>query len=122
MSKVVSLKEYKKKKEDEEIKKEFKEFIQLLKYFVGTQVPKYEKVIVVLRQNKIMEMKNEKNEDILHELKDFDKKIEGIDNALISVLISMAPLKIVIKNPEYLNSECLITLKQVFDKKVFFTD
>lgn len=106
------------------IEKEYMDFIKLLKYFVEIQEPKKEIVHVIMR-NKGFDLLDGKLKHISHDfLKDFKDEILNNeidkDDLLISVLISIAPKKVVIHSKKKLNNEIIDTLKNVFEDKIIF--
>ena len=87
------------------IEKEYMDFIKLLKYFVEIQEPKKE-IVHVIMKNKGFDLLDENLKHIKHDfLKDFKDEILnneiGKDDLLISVLISIAPKKLLYIQKKY---------------------
>lgn len=106
------------------MKKEYNEFIGLLKYFVELQDSKIEILNIVVDKGGKFKLYDENNElisndfvnEIVAELK--DGAISDGD-ALISTLITIAPKKIFFHSINNMrDSEILDTIKKVFDGKV----
>ncbi len=108
--------------------KEYKEFIRLLKYFVEIQEPKVDIVhVIAFYDNKYALLDSSGNEITNECIKDFVNEVsEGeinYDDLLVSSLITLAPNKVYIHMPEYINNKELIkTIKNIFLKKVVFCE
>lgn len=98
--------------EEELINKEYKEFVQLLQYFLETQIPRCEVLKVKISNNSfvIYDNQNQKIDNTM-EYNEFD-----YDDVLISNLISFAPKKIEIIQCD--NKKVLNTIKDIFIDKV----
>lgn len=117
MNKVIDLKTYKKKeKEENEIEKEYQEFIQLLQYYVDIQEPKYNIINVYLNSDSYHLCKDENGKDITTEFLNEFKVDENAsnDDILVSSLVRIAPRKIFINNSNNINPQVLKTLSDVF--------
>jgi putative sporulation protein YtxC len=125
---VISIQDYKMKKEnkerEEELKiaeQEYNEFIKLLKYFVDIQEPKYEEIHITQNSDGTYKLIDEAGNEVHREYFDeFKREIEdsevNYDDLLISSLITMSPKKIIINNSESIkNKELLMTISKVFD-------
>lgn len=106
------------------MEREYREFIQLLKYFVEIQEPKVELVNIILNSKGSYKLYDEKNEPINSEFLDgfildvIDNEI-NYEDLLISALITIAPNKIVFHcTPEKTPQSTLSTIKSVFEGKV----
>ena len=102
--------------------KEYEEFIGLLKYFVNVQGERPKLIHLYVHKYGMYSVLDENNQDITEKcLEDFvgveDAPYENFDDLLISVLITLAPEKIVIHNCENIkNKELFDTIKRVFEK------
>lgn len=102
--------------------REYEEFIGLLKYFVNVQGERPRLVHLYVNKQGMYTVLDENNEDITEEcIEDFggveEIPKENFDDLLISVLITLAPEKIVIHNGENIkNKELFDTIKKVFEK------
>lgn len=109
----------------EELKneKEYNDFVTLLRYFVDTQVPKINEVNVMLDDNGIFNLwdgdgiKIEENY-MSYYLDDMLMNEINFDDVLISILITIAPRRIVLHNASDLGSEPVETIKKVFKEKI----
>lgn len=100
--------------------REYEEFVELLKYFVGVQNNRPSVVHLIVHSEGMYSILNEKNEDITKDcIEDFvdadEVSKENYDDLLISILITLAPLRLVIHNESSIkNRELFNTLKSVF--------
>jgi putative sporulation protein YtxC len=107
------------------MEKEYREFIKLLKYFVEVQEPKRD-IIHVLIKSKGFKLLDEKlnciNGEFLNDFENESSENEiNHDDLLISVLITIAPRKIIIHERNVkINQEVIETLKNIFDGKISF--
>jgi putative sporulation protein YtxC len=108
------------------LEREYKEFIQLLKYFVEIQEPKLDRVHVVVRLTGVFQLLDSTNKNISSDYLDGfivetgDSEI-NYDDLLISALITIAPKKIVLhsfENNSYL--KVIETIKSVFGDRVSY--
>lgn len=100
-------------------KREYNEFIRLLRCFVDMQKPIYRKVHIVADKEGFYEILNDKQADITLECaKEFMAELEegaSFDDILVSSLITMSPRRIVLHGSKYFkNKELLDTIKNVF--------
>lgn len=106
------------------MEKEYREFIQLLRYFVEIQEPKIDEVHVLVQSKQEVYFLDEINQPvkpdqitgILHEL---EPEVE-YEDWLLSALITIAPRKIVLHLSA--NSEMVQTILSVFEPRVFICD
>jgi len=108
------------------IEKEYKNFIRLLKYFVEIQEPKSDLVHVITKDKGFYLLDGNLNKikhDFLIDFKDeiINNEIDKND-LLISILISIAPKKVVIHSKDKLDVETISTLKNVFENKITFCE
>lgn len=102
--------------------KEYQEFIALLRYFVGVQVGRPEFVHLICHNQEMYSIFNCDEEDITAEcIADFAKPeevcAENFDDLLISILITLAPERIVVHNRDCIrNKELFETIEKVFEK------
>jgi len=105
-----------------QLNKEYREFVELLRYFVSIQNHRAEIVYIVVNDEEMYTVLDEKKHDITGKvIKDLvpqnEIKYVGYDDLLISVLISIAPKKIVINNKEKIkNMQLFETVEKVFEK------
>ncbi|MBQ7669081.1 MAG: putative sporulation protein YtxC [Clostridia bacterium] len=110
------------------LQKEYKEFIDMLKYFVDTQAKRTSKVHIVFENNGRYTILNDHNHDITSEcFEEFGdaKRSNNLTNEdlLISSLISLAPKKVFIQlTSENYNQKILKTIMQIFENKTFIVD
>lgn len=106
-------------------RKEYEEFISLLKYFVNVQEQRPEKTHIIIGDSGGYTLLDEQGEDIT--APSFADFIEGeillteeaYDDLLISVLITLAPKTITVHNCLAIkNHELFSTISQVFDGKI----
>lgn len=109
------------------MEKEYREFIKLLKYFVEVQEPKHEMVHIITAGNcfdiydsQMNLLNKELLDDFVFEVSENDI---NYDDLLVSVLITIAPSKIVIHlENNKLFKEAVDTIKNIFDGKVIICD
>ena len=109
--------------DDYNTKQEYEEFIELLKYFVSVQEPRPDILNVTVLKNGGYKIENDKGEDIT--AKSLSEFVQGAailtteeyDDVLISVLITIAPKKIIVHRAENIkNRDLFLTIKKVFEK------
>lgn len=107
--------------------KEYEEFIGLLKYFVNIQEPrpKLTHIIVTIdgRYNLLDESGHNITSKCLSDFVDEEDNLTEInyDDLLISMLITLAPEKLVIHGSENIkNKELFTTIKRVFDNNLTY--
>lgn len=107
------------------MKREYNEFIKLLKYFVNIQEPKMDLINIIVDTSGGYHFLDEENrvidDDYIRDLIDdlVDNNLNN-DDLLISSLITIAPKKIVfhfVQNVK--NTEIVETIKNIFDDKVY---
>ncbi len=102
--------------------KEYEEFVGLLRYFVGVQNERAKLVHIVINRHRMYTILNELGEDITNKcISDFvspeDINADNFDDLLISILITLAPEKVIVHNGEEIkNKELFTTIGSVFDK------
>lgn len=110
------------------MEKEYREFINLLKYFVEIQEPKFYNVHVIVGENGSYTLLDEKMREITNEcVKEYINEISeeeiNYDDLLVSSLITLAPRKVTIHSARYFkNKELLETIKNVFYNNVIICD
>jgi len=103
--------------------KEYNDFVNLLRYFVDTQAPKIYEVNLMMGANGIFYLwdgqgiKIEENY-INYYLDEMLMDEINLDDVLISILITIAPRKIILHNVANLNSEPVEMIKSVFKEKI----
>lgn len=106
------------------LEKEYREFVQLLQYFVEVQKPRFELVHVVLYPGGVFKLYNERKQQIrsdsLEEV--FTHLVPGeinYEDLLFSVLVSLAPRQIVFHGRQSKEKPVLLkTIKSVFQGRV----
>lgn len=113
--------------EDRLKRQEYEDFISLLKYFVSTKKERPEKVDVYAKRGGGYEIFDEKGNDITKKsMEDFfsgDQEAMDISpsDLLISMLITIAPQKVIIHSKEKIENELLLeTIDKVFCGNVIF--
>jgi len=106
------------------MEKEYREFIQLLRYFVEIQEPKIDEVHVLVQSKQEIYFLDEVNQPVKPDqittvLRDLEPEVE-YEDWLLSALITMAPRKIVLHLSA--NSEMVQTILSVFEPRVFVCD
>ncbi|MGI5911888.1 MAG: sporulation protein YtxC [Syntrophomonadaceae bacterium] len=103
--------------------KEYNNFINLLSYFVNTQVPKIYEVNLMMNANGMFYLwdgQGIKIEEkyINYYLDEMLMEEINLDDLLISILITIAPRRIILHNIEEAKSESVETIKRVFKEKI----
>ncbi len=110
----------------EELKseQEYNEFVKLLRYFVDTQVPKSKEVNLLLANSGIFYLWDE-NGDVIEDqhmdyyLDDILFDDINLDDILISILITIAPRRIILHNIiGQLKNEAVEVIRKVFKDKI----
>lgn len=108
--------------DDYYISREYEDFVDLLKYFISVQNTRAEIVYIVVNDEEMYSVLDEKKHDITKEvisdlIPQNEIKYVTYDDLLISMLISIAPKKIIVKNKEKIkNTELFETVEKVFEK------
>ena len=113
--------------EDYKVQEEYKEFINMLKYFVETQKDRCKKLHVVFEENGEYTLLNENNFDITD--KCFEEFLEtkeqnnlNNEDVLISSLITLAPKKLFLHfESDNYNKKIVNTISQIFENKVYIS-
>jgi len=113
--------------EDYKVQEEYKEFINMLKYFVETQKNRCKKLHIVFEENGEYSLLNENNFDITE--KCFEEFLEtkeqnnlNNEDVLISSLITLAPKKLFLHfESENYNKKIVNTISQIFENKVYIS-
>ena len=107
--------------------KEYEEFIELLRYFVNVQSARPHLTHLIVHSRGMYTILNEDKEDITAEcISDFARPEEistdNFDDLLISMLITLAPEKIIVHNSvDIKNAELFDTINKVFGKVEYCT-
>ncbi len=110
--------------EDYKLQKEYKEFIDMLKFFVETQKNRCPKLHIIFEKNGEYLILNERNKNITEScFEEFieTKKQNNLNNedVLISSLITLAPKKVFLHfESENYNKKIVNTIEQIFENKV----
>ncbi len=114
--------------DDYSAKREYEEFVDLLKYFVSVQSPRPDLLNVTVLENGAYKISNGKGEDItasaMSEFIGGEALVtaEEYDDILISILITVAPEKIIVHRAENIkNRDLFLTIKKVFEKVEYCT-
>lgn len=111
-------------------KKEYKEFINLLKYFVDTSDIYYDEVIVKFLEDGTKSVVDESNNDLISEFKEecVDKymidEVVSTNDIIISGLISKVPRVVKIYNMKYFkeeDKEFMNTLQELFNVEILLS-
>lgn len=102
---------------------EYTEFVNMLKYYMSLQKPKYFSVEIVFDKNVLIYADGK---DVTSEcLKMFNDELCSVygnkEDFILNSLITIAPKKIVIKHKKKLSSEFKKTLLGIFENKINFT-
>lgn len=109
---------------DIQMEYEFEEFIQLLRYYLDTQIPKVDLVNVIIKNNRYIMLDEDNNqldnESINSIVKEYD--IDDISEAdlLLSSLIVSAPNRVVVHIKNDKEKELMIVLKKIFGGNLSF--
>lgn len=107
------------------LNREYEDFIELLRYFISVQDRRPEMIYLIVNKYGMYTILNEKRQDITNRcLAEFlspeDVRRDGYDDLLISILITLAPEKIMVENKENIKNEQLFeTIEKVFGKVVY---
>jgi len=110
--------------EDLKSEKQYNDFVKLLKYFVETQPPKALEVNVYLAQNGTFQLWDEKGNLIEQDfidlyLEDILASDNNLDDILISILITVAPRRIIFHSSGTLpDTEPTRIIKKVFKERI----
>lgn len=113
--------------DDYKLQKEYKEFIDMLKFFVETQKNRMEKIHVIFEENGEYIILDSKNKDITKTC--FEEFLEtkeqnnlNNEDVLISSLITLAPKKLFLHfEDEKYNRKIVNTIEQIFENKVYIS-
>ncbi len=104
------------------LSREYDDFVDLLKYFISVQNTRAEIVYIVVNDEDMYSVLDEEKHDITKEvISDLvpqnEIKYVTYDDLLISMLISIAPKKIIVNNKEKIkNVQLFETVEKVFEK------
>lgn len=110
--------------EDYKLQKEYKEFIDMLKFFVETQKNRCPKLHIIFEENGEYLILNERNKNITKScFEEFTETKEqnnlNNEDVLISSLITLAPKKVFLHfESENYNKKIVNTIEQIFENKV----
>lgn len=111
--------------EDLKVQQEYKEFINMLKFFVETQKNRSSKIHIVFEKNGEYTLFDANNKDITKQcFSEFTEAKEqnnlNNEDVLISSLITLAPKKVFLHfETENFNKKIVHTIEQIFENKVF---
>lgn len=107
------------------LNREYEEFIDLLKYFISVQSQRPELIYIKVNEMAMYTIFDENRHDITRQtlieiISPKEAETVAYDDLLISMLISIAPKKIVIENKENIkNNQLFETIEKVFDDVVY---
>ena len=106
------------------VKKEYAEFVYLLKNYLLEQPSLMRKIDVAVTENRQYIFFDGMGRDISHKLcrEMFSEFEVGSDDMLVNVLITKNPEKIVIHNRRFMKKEIADTLKLIFDDRCSFCE
>jgi len=110
--------------EDLKSEKQYNDFVRLLKYFVETQPPKTLEVNIHLAENGDFHLWDEKGQVIEHDfidlyLEDIMTNDNNLDDILISILITVAPRRIIFHSTGAVpDTEPARIIKRVFKERI----
>lgn len=113
--------------EDIKVQQEYKEFINMLKFFVETQKNRSNKIHIIFEKNGDYTLFDENNIDITEKcFSEFSETKEqhnlNNEDVLISSLITLAPKKVFLHfETENFNKKIVHTIEQIFENKVFIS-
>lgn len=113
--------------EDIKVQQEYKEFINMLKFFVETQKNRSNKIHIIFEKNGEYTLFDENNIDITEKcFSEFSETKEqnnlNNEDVLISSLITLAPKKVFLHfETENFNKKIVHTIEQIFENKVFIS-
>lgn len=102
------------------LNREYEDFIELIRFFLSIQEERAELVYVVVNNDRMYDVLDENGKNITKEIiqdlvPESELKNVSYDDLLISMMISVAPKKIVVKNQENIkNKQLFITLEKAF--------
>lgn len=112
-----------------EKEKEYKEFIELLRYFVEVQLPKIDVVYLTLYENGEFDIYDKFKKDVNHlyeeEMKeDLSNDKLSNEDILLGALVTMSPKKIIINNSYegLLDSDIVRTIYKIFEHRVYVSE
>ena len=104
------------------LNREYDDFVSLLRYFISVQSSRAEIIYIVVNDGAMYNVLDEEKQDITKEVlselvPQNEIKYVTYDDLLISMLISIAPKRIVINNKEKIkNMQLFETVEKVFEK------
>ncbi len=104
------------------LNREYEDFIELLRYFVAVQDNRPKVAYICAKKDGSYQILNENKEDITQKcVMEFanaeETKSISFDDLLISILITLAPEKIIVKNSENIkNTQLFETIEKVFEE------
>lgn len=107
------------------LNREYDDFVELLKYFISVQTSRPELIFIIVNKYGMYNVLSDKRKDITKEvMADLvpPEEAENIayDDLLISMLISLAPEKIIIENKENIKNQQLFeTIEKVFETVIY---
>jgi len=113
--------------EDIKVQQEYREFINMLKFFVETQKNRSSKIHIIFEKNGEYTLFDENNIDITEKcFSEFTETKEqnnlNNEDVLISSLITLAPKKVFLHfETDNFNKKIVHTIEQIFENKVFIS-
>ncbi len=103
------------------LNREYEDFIELLRYFISVQSSRAELIYIIVNEDSMYTVLDDKKCDITKEVlselvPSEEVKNVAFDDLLISILISVAPKKIIVKNKKMIkNKQLFETIEKVFE-------
>lgn len=107
------------------LNREYDDFVELLRYFISVQTSRPELIFITVNKYGMYNVLNESREDITKQavaelVPPEEAKNIAFDDLLISMLISLAPEKIIVENKENIkNHQLFETIEKVFEKVIY---
>jgi putative sporulation protein YtxC len=109
---------------DIQMESEYEDFIEMLQYYLETQLPKVDTVNVIIRNNEFYLLDNKQRPIESTSIKSIIEEYEINDiskaDVLVSTLIVLAPNKVVIHIKNDNEKELMQILKKIFTKRLTF--
>ena len=104
------------------LNREYDDFIEMLRYFISVQSDRMDRIYIVVNEDGtytvLDRMRNDITSESVSEIVNIDDTAElAHEDLLLSVLISIAPEKIIVENKEYIkNKQIFETVGKVFEQ------
>ena len=107
------------------LNREYDDFVELLRYFISVQTSRPELIFITVNKYGMYNVLDENREDITKQavaelVPPEEAENIAFDDLLISMLISLAPEKIIVENEENIkNHQLFETIEKVFEKVIY---